>query len=85
MADNFKNAGMGIIAPATRHFAITPSNTVDLANTPRALYCQTSGTVAVRDSAGVDVTYTVTAGQVLDFRAVRVLATGTTATVVGWE
>lgn len=85
MPDNFQTAAKGIEAPATRHFTITPSNTVDMANRPRAIYVSVGGNLALRDELGVDVTYAVTAGQVILFRAVRVLATGTTATVIGWE
>lgn len=85
MPDNFQNVPKGIEAPATRHFTITPSNTVDMANRPRAIYVSVGGNLVLRDELGVDVTYSVTAGQVILFRAVRVMATGTTATVVGWE
>lgn len=66
--------------PADRHFAITPSNTTDLAITPRAIFVGGAGNVVIRDIAGVDVTYTFPAGSVFSFRAVRILATGTTAT-----
>lgn len=85
MPDNFQNVPKGIEAPATRHFAITPSNSTDMTNRPRALYVSVGGNLALRDEKGVEITYAVTAGQVILFRAVRVLATGTTATVIGWE
>lgn len=84
MADLFNYPDSSKSAPATRHFEITPSDTVDLAVRPRALRCGTSGTVTIRDENDVDVTYPVSAGEVLPIRAVRVLATGTTASVVGW-
>jgi len=38
----------------------------------------------VRDSQDVVIVYPVTAGQVLQFSALGVEATGTTADVVGW-
>ena len=85
MADNFKNVAKGMESPPTRHFSITPSDSTDLAIRPRALYCQTYGTVAITDEFGTSVTYTVAAGQILPFRGMRILSTGTTATVVGWD
>lgn len=71
-------------APADEHFTITPADAVDLPVRPRALYVMTAGNLKVRDRKGVMITYAVTAGQVLDFRAQGIEATGTTATVVGW-
>lgn len=85
MADNFRYLTVGLNAPATRHRAVTPSDTVALDPLPRALVALTSGTVAIRDAAGTSITYPVLAGQVIDFRAAYVLATGTTATVAAWE
>lgn len=85
MADNFKNTAKGMESPPTRHFTITPSDSTDLAIRPRALYCQTGGAIAITDEFGTSITYTVSAGQTLPFRGIRILATGTTATVVGWE
>lgn len=50
--------------------------------THRHAHC---GRAYLRDAAGVEVTYTVQDGQILPFRAARVLATGTTAaSIVGW-
>jgi len=85
MADRFQNLATGMTGPATRHFAITPSDSVDIANKPRELYFNTSGTVVIVDEAGTALSYTVTAGQAIPFRGVRVNATGTTATVYGWD
>jgi len=84
MEDRFKDRQSGISDVATRHAAIAPSDSTDLPTRPLALYCIASGNVALRDETGTDITYPVTVGQVLPFRPVRVLATGTTATVVGW-
>lgn len=84
MADPFEGFSRAPIDPATRHETITPSDTVDLPNRPRALYCLTGGNVAVRDEAEEEIIYPVTAGQMLMIRAVRVMATGTTAEVVAW-
>ena len=83
--DAFAHNAVGLEGPATRHYPITPSDTVDLPRRPRALRVQVGGELSVVDEAGTVVSYTVLAGEVLPFRAVKVRATGTTATVVGWE
>lgn len=70
--------------PAARHFEITASDSADLDPVPRILYIQTEGTLAVRDQFGTDITYNVLVG-VFPFSGVRILSTGTTATVVGWR
>jgi len=84
MADPFSSHNPKLDSPASRHFTITPSDNTDLATRPRALKVTVGGNVVVRDEGGVDITYPVVAGEILPLRAVRVLATGTTATVVGW-
>lgn len=83
MSDPFQGYGGTIDGPATRHFAITPSDTVDMAIQPRAIYCIADGNAVVRDGAGTTITYPVTNGMYLIIRAVRILATGTTASLVG--
>ncbi|WP_306116430.1 MULTISPECIES: hypothetical protein [unclassified Roseovarius] len=85
MTDNFAGFAASLTSPGETHYVVSPSDTADLDPRPRALKCIASGTVAVRDGAGTDVTYPVEVGDVLEFRAVRVLATGTTAVVVAWE
>jgi hypothetical protein len=85
MADTFKTANRGLADPATTHYTITPSDSVDLPSIPRVLYILTGGNIAVRDRSGVDITYAVVSGQVFQFSATRILSTGTTATMVGWE
>jgi hypothetical protein len=82
MSDPFENTAPNLNGPAYRHFAITPADS-DLATIPRALFVTADGDVVIRDAGGVDVTYPVTAGQIIPFRAVQVRA-ATTATVVGW-
>lgn len=72
-------------APAVRHFTITPSDAADLAERPRAIFCNSAGTVRLRDALDNDITYTVVAGMILPIQPKRVLATGTTATVYGWR
>ena len=85
MSDNFQSHQRGLETPADCHIAITPSDSLFIKPRPRALWCQTSGNLALEDREGTVLNYSVTAGQILPFRAVRVLATGTTATVYGWE
>ena len=85
MADRFQGHSGGMSGPAEIHVAITPNDGADLPFRPRAIVALTAGNVSLVDSAGTAITYPVTAGQVLPFRAMRVRATGTTATVVGWE
>lgn len=71
--------------PAVRHYQIAPNNGADLPVRPRAIYCQAAGNIVIRDVDGIDLTYAMTAGQVLTMRGVRVLATGTTGTYYGWS
>ena len=70
--------------PGAVHFDITPSDTVDLPRLPKALYVTGDGDLSLQDREGNVLLYPVSAGQVLPFRPVRVRATGTTATVIGW-
>jgi len=83
--DHFNAHATGLSSPGMRHFAITPSDTAYLPTRPRAIYCNVAGDAVIRDEAGTDATYALNAGQVIPFRGVRVLVTGTTATRVGWE
>lgn len=84
MSDPFRNHSRGLSSPASFHAAIVPSNTVDIPIRPRVIYCLTAGTAVLRDSAGNNVTYALEAGQILPFSPERVMATGTTAQLVGW-
>lgn len=84
MKDAYRNHATGLESPALRHFPVSPSDTDDLPERPRALVALSDGTVALRDRAGVDVTYPVLAGTILPIRAVRVLASGTTAAIAAW-
>lgn len=82
--DPFAAQARGLTSPATHHFAIVPADGIDLPTRPRVLRVLTSGDVALRDALGVVITYSVSAGEVLQFSAVGVEATGTTAAVAGW-
>lgn len=83
--DEFESFTKGLTSPATRHLAITPDDNADLPILPRVIFCQMHGTIMVRDSEGVDLPYTMVLGDRIDFRGVRVLATGTTGTYYGWS
>lgn len=84
MIDNWSNYANPRPATATRHAEVTPSDTEDLPSRPLAVYVLTGGDLALR-MGGVDITYPVATGDVLSIRPERVLATGTTATVVIWD
>lgn len=84
--DAFQSNISGLESPGSRHMAITPSDSADLPVIPRAIYIGGGGTIVIRDKHGTEISYTVADGAVLSFRAVRVLATGTTASsIVGWD
>lgn len=84
MSDPFAPYNPSVSSPALNHYTITPSDTVDLPVRPRAIFVSTDGDAVLQDVGGVNVTYPVTAGTVLTIRPTRVLATGTTATLVAW-
>lgn len=69
--------------PGTLHYTVTPSNTAPLSPVPRSLYVKASGNVTIVDSGNTTITYPVTAGQVLPFRAIYI-NTDTDATIVAW-
>ena len=85
MTDNFKYHASGLDSPAQRVYPITPNDGADLAVIPRALRVLTGGDLAIRDGAGTDVVIPVLACEIIPIRVVRVLATGTTATVIGLD
>lgn len=63
--------------------AITPSNTNDLPREGLIIFCTAAGNVVARGYNGVDVTYAVEVGDILPILPKRILATSTTATVIG--
>lgn len=85
MSDNFQSHQRSLESPGDRHQLVVPSDTAPVKPRPRALWCHQDGEVAVEDRDGTVLTYRLVAGQVLPFRAVKVRATGTTATVYGWD
>lgn len=67
----------------TNAAAVTPSDTVDLADVTQALYVGGAGNVAVIMQGGQTVTFTgLTVGTILEVRVSRVKATSTTATAL---
>jgi hypothetical protein len=74
-------SGAVMSGPAENFFSITPSDSVDLIRTPRAIYIGGAGNVVVRITGEASVTFQgLAAGTILPIRCDRVLATGTTAT-----
>lgn len=73
--------GSAFSSPARKAFAITPSDTQDLAFLPRGVYVGGDGSLAVILADDTEsVTFTgVPAASLLPIRVKRVLATGTTA------
>ena len=81
MTDAFSRQADSAETPSSQPLAITPSNTVPLVTTPKALYIGSGGTVVLRTASGAaDVTFkNLASGQILPVRAQFVRATGTTA------
>jgi len=80
MLDRFEGKAQGFESPATGGFAVTPTDGVDLLEVTRALYVGGAGDVQVTLQSGSTLIFSnVNAGTFLPIRAVRVLATGTTA------
>lgn len=73
-------AGRTGVTSAEDAFAIAPNDGVDLEIETRQIAVGAGGTLAVVMKSGRSVTFTAIAGQTLNIKAVRVLATGTTAT-----
>lgn len=79
--DSFASFVDSPMAPASRCFAVVPSDEAELAEITKALYIGTAGDVVLRAvEAAADVTFrNVPAGAMLDVRVRAVRATGTTA------
>lgn len=80
-----KDVNVEDASPAVAHLAVTPSDTVNHPWIMRALFAKTDGNLAVVDQFGTAETYPVKAGDVIPVRSIRVNATGTTATAIGWK
>ncbi len=85
MTDRFSNMAASIDGPATRAFAVAPSDEADLSEVTRGLYCGAGGDLNLVMSSGETVLFAaVSEGAIMPLRVKRVLATGTTAgSIVG--
>lgn len=83
MADLFATHSNGLDSPATKAFAITPDDNTDLAQTTRAIYTGTGGTLVctLADDSGDATFVSLPAGSILPVRVKRVKATGTTSSM----
>ena len=84
MSDGFSGYADSASAPARHVVAITPSDTNDLADTPKGIYVGTGGDVALIAAgapaqASAVVFRNLPSGALLPVRVRRIVATGTTA------
>lgn len=87
LTDDFQNMAESLTAPSDNAVAVTPNDSTDLANRPRALWIGGAGNLVVhmRDATGAAASVTfsnVAAGTLLPIRPSRVLNTGTTASSI---
>lgn len=84
--DKFASFSDSPMAPSRHCFAIVPDDTVELTSIPKALYIGTGGSLTlVCVDGGEEVTFAnLPNAFILDVRAARIMASGTTATdIVG--
>jgi hypothetical protein len=80
MPDRFQNSSSALSSPASHAFAVTPSDSAVLAETTRAIYVGTTGSIAALMLSGASVSFTaIPAGTVLPLRLTKIMATGTSA------
>lgn len=83
MTDKYQGRADSIVAPVRRGFAIAANDGTDLGDETRAIYIGGGGSLSVVLSSGDEVTFAgLPAGTLLPVRAIRVKATGTTATLL---
>ena len=83
MTDNFASFFTELNSPAQDAFAVSKSDSANLTFATRALYVGGGGNVAITTVKGANVTFAnVPAGSLLPVRAIKVLSTGTTATLI---
>ena len=83
MTDRYKTLSPSVSGPAASGFAVTPSDTLDLPETTRALYVGIAGDLAVKMANGETLTLrNVAQGAVLPLRTTRILQTGTSASAI---
>lgn len=84
MTDPFETQSPGLEAPAAGAFAITPSDSTALENTPRALYVGGGGMLVVEMKWGGEATFAnLPDACLLPIRVTRVLAATTATSIVG--
>lgn len=82
--DQFENHMSGLESPASRLFAIVPSDTDPLGIVTRAITVEASGHVQVVTAGGDTGRVFIAAGIPFPLRVAQVMVTGTTATgIVG--
>lgn len=81
MAKNMPGTPATLESPADRWAVLTPSDTVDVADIPKAIFVTVAGDLVIRGADGVQQSFPVTVG-VWPLRPTRVML-ATTATVVG--
>ncbi len=81
MPDNFSKHTSALNSPASGAITITPSDTISLNETTRAIYIGGAGNLTVIMKSGQEVTFSnLLNGNILPIRATQIKATGTTAT-----
>lgn len=78
--DPFSGLIEGLSSPYDNALEVTPSDSVDLDTTTRALWCGVAGNLKVTLASGATVTFDHGAHTLLPIRATRVWSTGTVAT-----
>ena len=78
--DPFSGLTEGLSSPYDNALEVTPSDTVDLDVTTRALWCAVAGNLKVTLASGATVTFDHGAHTLLPIRATRIWLTGTVAT-----
>jgi len=83
MPDPFTNQQPSMIGPVENGFVITPADGSDIAQTVRGIWVGGDGNIALVTRGGDTITLSgAKAGSLIPIRASRVLATGTTATLL---
>lgn len=80
MSNPFDGRALSLSDPGRDIIPVTPDDATDLAKVAVAIYVETGGNVTFVTPAGNQRTVTVADLSILPVGAVRVLATGTTAT-----
>jgi hypothetical protein len=85
MADSFKRRPVELDSPVRSFIGITPSDTLDIPQRPRALFIGTAGNLTCIGDNGVEVTFNLPTGW-HPLSPLRIKATGLTAggIIGGW-